>query len=225
MRRVCKNWWYNLLYVVEGIIVNNIILRNAIVRNIQSSHKVNDIEFDQADLLVKRNNQVKEDVITVKFKKFSNIYKDGDIIDIVGNVRSYTKKLPSGKNSVQIYVFTYFDKPNDTDDFTNDVKLDGRICMIEPLKVLNNNKQLLHFTIANNIIVDNVKINSYVPCIAWGELAKQLSQMPIGIKISVQGELHSREYKKQTVDDIEIKVAHELFIKKYVITPWVKDND
>ena len=41
---------------------------------------------------------------------------------------------------MQIYVFTYFDKPNDTDDFTNDVKLDGRICMIEPLKVLNNNK-------------------------------------------------------------------------------------
>ena len=116
--------------------MNKQILKG-LIRNIQPSHKINNIEYDQADLLVSRQNG-KDDVISIKFKKYSNRYKEGDLIELTGNIRSYSQKLPNGKNKVNLYVFTYFDVPEE--DLTNHFELDGRICKIEPLRRTKDGK-------------------------------------------------------------------------------------
>lgn len=94
--------------------MNNIILKG-VIRNIEYSHTINETEYDKADLIVKRDDG-SEDVISLRFKKFSNPYQEDQEIELVGNIRSYSRKLENGKNKVDIYVFTYFDVPTADDD-------------------------------------------------------------------------------------------------------------
>ena len=185
------------------------------LRNIEPSHMIGDVEYDKAQLVVRGEDR--EDIIDIKFKRFSNAYKEDDLVTLTGNVRSYSIVLDSGKNRVQIYVFTYFDKPEEDDsEYLNSVRIDGRICKLEELRTLSNGKSNIHFILANNLIIgeSSQKLNSYIPCIAWGNVAKEIAKLSVNSKISVSGRLQSREYKKRLSDkDFEIRVAHELYIE------------
>ena len=89
----------------------NTIRVKGVLRNIQDSHIINGIEFSKAHIIVPREDGT-EDVLNIRFKKFSNPYKEDQTISLSGNVRSYSSKLSSGKNKVELYVFTYFDQPD-----------------------------------------------------------------------------------------------------------------
>lgn len=196
--------------------MNNIQLRG-LIRNIQPSHKIQDIEYDQADLIVTRKNG-KEDIVTIKFKKYSNKYKENDIVELTGNIRSYSQKLDNGKNKVNLYVFTYFDIPPSEDN--NKFEIDGRICKIEPLRITRDGKYNIHFILANNLIIEETgqKLNSYLPCIAWGNLARKIEKLNINDKLILNGEFHSREYKKAINEsEFEFRVAHELVIQSFEV--------
>lgn len=190
----------------------NSVKLKGILRDIEHSHSIGDIEYDKADLIVQRENGI-DDIISLRFKKFSNTYKDGDTVSLVGNVRSYSKQLNDGKNKVDIYVFTYFDSPEE-DDITNSVIVDGRICKIEDVRILPNGKKNIHFIVANNLVTsDGKKLNSYLPCIAWGKTAQEISNMRVNDFIQISGKLQSREYKKYIAeDDFEIRIAHEVYV-------------
>lgn len=197
--------------------MNEIIL-SGILKNIQYSHSIGDVEYNKAQIIVPRDNGF-EDVINLKFKSFSNPYKDNDKISLIGNIRSYSYKISEDKNKVLIYVFTYFDKPSDT-SVMNEVILDGRICKIDELRITKNRKHNLHFIIANNMYsADSTKrLNSYIPCIAWGNLAKELQNYSVNTKIRVHGQLHSREHKKRFENgELEIRIAHELLVTDFEI--------
>lgn len=197
--------------------MNKINLRG-LIRNIRPSHKIKDIEYDQADLISTRSNG-RDDIITIKFKRFSNKYKEGDLIELSGNIRSYSQKLNTGRNKVNLYVFTYFDLPQD-DEVANHFDIDGRICKIEDIRFTRDGKKNIHFILANNLILDesNQKLNSYLPCIAWGRVAENLSKLSVNDKICIHGELHSREYKKMlNENDFEFRVAHELVIQSFEV--------
>lgn len=198
--------------------MNDIRLKG-ILKNIQSSHTIQGIEFDKATLIVPRDNG-KEDAINIRFKKYSNPYQEDQEISIYGNVRSYSTKVDDGKNKVELYVFTYFDLP-DLDDndqeYGNNFEVDGRICKIEAPRKTKDGKTNIHLILANNLIVSDgtKRLNSYIPCIAWGSIAKQLSNCSVNDKIKVRGELHSREYKKTLEDgSFEFRVAHECVISE-----------
>ena len=201
--------------------MNEIILKGQI-RDISFSHIVNGVEYEKANFIVPRQDG-KEDILSLKFKKFSNKYKDGDIIELVGNLRSYSKKIDDFKSKVQLYVFTYFNLPStlvddDGEIINNKVELDGRICKLEELRTTISGKQNLHFIIANNIISGNNKLNNYIPSVAWGKLALSLSNLKISERVKVKGELHSRTYKKiLDNDEIEFKTAHELVVTELEI--------
>ena len=201
----------------------NIVQLKGVLKNIRYSHTIKDVEYNKADLISKRKDG-KEDIVTIEFKKFSNPYKEDQEVELAGNVRSFSKRGEDGKNKVQIYVFTYFDKPATEDEVTNDVLIDGTICKIEDLRYTKSGKANIHFILANNISKDgsNVKLNSYIPCVAWGMTAKEMVNKKVGDKVSFRGELHSREYKKTLENgDIEIRVAHEVLITN--ILPYIED--
>lgn len=199
--------------------MNKIILKGYF-RNIQPSHVINNVEYCKSDFIVKNPHTGNDDIISLKFKKFSNKYKDNDFAEISGNLRSYSQKNEDGTNKVSIYVFTYQDIVEEDIEEDNYAEIDGRICKKDILRTTKSGKNNFHFTLANNIISDKTgqKVNSYIPCVAWGRLAIEMANLNINDKIGVTGELHSREYKKNLDNgEIEIRVAHELIIKSYVI--------
>ena len=195
----------------------NTIRLKGVLRDIQDSHIINGIEFSKAHLVVPRDNG-KEDVLNIRFKKYSLPYQEDQEVSFSGNVRSYSAKLDSGKNKVELYVFTYFDQPDldeNDQEYRNFLELDGRICKLDQIRKTRNNKTNIHLILANNLIVSDgsKKLNSYIPCIAWGDLAEKLSNLHIDSQIKIKGELHSREYKKTFADGtFEFRVAHEVEI-------------
>lgn len=196
----------------------NSILLKGYFRNIQFSHAIEGVEYCKSDFIVKNAHNGNDDVISLKFKKFTNKYKDGDFAEIYGNIRSYSCKNQDGSNKVSIYVFTYQDIVDTDIEEDNYAEIDGRICKTDILRTTKSGKNNFHFIIANNIISEktNQKVNSYIPCVAWGKLAIELSKLNINDKVGLTGELHSREYKKQLDNgEIEIKIAHELVVKSY----------
>lgn len=194
----------------------NKIMLKGLLTNIQPSHKIKDIEYDQSDLIVSRTDG-KEDIISLKFKKFCNRYKEGDKVELTGNIRSYSQKISEDKNKVNLYVFTYFDIPETEEN--NYIELDGRICKIDALRTTKTGKNNIHFILANNLITDaKQKLNSYIPCIAWGKTAKDISKLSVNDKLVIKGELHSREYKKMIDNsEFEFRVAHECVVKSFDI--------
>lgn len=199
--------------------MNEIVLKG-IIKDIESSHSIDDITFDKAKLIVKRSTGA-EDVINLRFKSYSNKYKENDLITLKGNVRSYSYKVSEDKNKVVIYVFTYFDQPEDIDEsVTNTVTINGRICKVNELRNNKNGKQNVHFILANNLLSNDgsKRLNSYIPCIAWNKLAKELSKLSVNTQLKLKGELHSREHKKVLDNgEIEIRVAHELLVLDYEV--------
>ena len=197
--------------------MNEIILKG-FIRDITPSHIINGVEYEKANLIVERQNG-KEDILPLKFKKFSNIYSEGDKVELIGNLRSYSRKLDNNKSKVDLYVFTYFNLPSTDNenyvDISNKVTIDGRVCKIDELRTTQSGKSNLHFILANNIISNNQKLNNYIPSVAWGKLAIQLhaANLSVSDKVKVTGELHSRIYKKVLENgEIELRTAYELVV-------------
>ena len=197
--------------------MNSIYLKGQL-KDIEYSHNIEDIKFSKAKLIVKRNTGI-EDVINLRFKSFSNIYSENDLIELKGNIRSYSYKIDENTNKVVIYVFTYFDSVDDLDS-NNMAEVDGRICKINNLRTTKTGKHNIHFILANNIISENnsKRLNSYIPCIAWGKTAKEISKLSVNTKLKLKGELHSREHKKIHSDgQVEIRVAHEFLVTDFEV--------
>ena len=200
--------------------MNEVILKGRI-RDIAFSHSINGIEYDKANFITAREDG-KEDILSLKFKKFSNIYSEGDLIELVGNLRSYSKKLDDNTSRVELYVFTYFDTPS-TDienysDIINQVNIDGRICKLDQLRTTKNGKNNLHFILANNIISTDQKLNNYIPSVAWGKLAIELTKLKVSDRVRIKGQLHSRTYKKILPDgELDFRTAHELIVNSLEI--------
>lgn len=197
--------------------MNKITLKGRL-ENIEYSHNIGEVEYDKANLIVESQSGT-ESILSVKFKKYSNKHRQGDIISLVGNIRSYSTLKQDGTNKVNVYVFTYMDEPESPQDgveVVNKVELDGKICKLSDIHKLYSGKSL-QFILANNIQVNQTKrLNSYIPCIAYNEIAEQIEKLSVGDKIKITGEFRSRQYKKKLPDDeIEIRVAHQVVIKSF----------
>lgn len=204
--------------------MNKIILKGTI-KDIEYSHTIKNIDYSKANLLVLRKDG-KEDIISLRFKSFACKYKDGDYVELIGNLRSYSRKLDENKNKVEIYVFTYFDYPTEDDekeflDSTNEFLISGKVCKLNELHKTKTGKQNIQFILANNIINnDNTqKINNYIPMVSWGQDATDISEtLKVNDAVTIRGQLHSRTYVKNLPEgEVEIRVAHEGIIIGMVI--------
>ena len=197
----------------------NKIQLSGVINNITYSHTIGTTDYDKAEIIVPKYNG--EDVLQLRFKHYSNTYENGEQIALVGNIRSYSEKLET-KNKVHLYVFTYFDKPeNDSEEEVvwNNFEVDGRICKIDNIRTSANGKQNIHFILANNIISKNThqKLNTYIPMVAFGDTAVEIAKLHVSDKIQVTGKLNSREYIKKLDDGtIETRMAYEGIVSSFV---------
>ena len=197
----------------------NKIQLSGVINNITYSHTIGTTDYDKAEIIVPKYNG--EDVLQLRFKHYSNTYENGEQIALVGNIRSYSEKLEN-KNKVHLYVFTYFDKPeNDSEEEVvwNNFEVDGRICKIDNIRTSAKGKQNIHFILANNIISKNThqKLNTYIPMVAFGDTAVEIAKLHVSDKIQVTGKLNSREYIKKLDDGtIETRMAYEGIVSSFV---------
>ena len=70
----------------------NVITLRGYLRDIQFSHMQGNVEYEKANLICPRVGGKDDDIISLRYKKFTNKYKEGDFIEVKGNLRSYSTK-------------------------------------------------------------------------------------------------------------------------------------
>ena len=140
--------------------------------------------------------------------------KDGDIVKIEGQLRSYNKFIDNS-NRLVLTIFakhiTFFEDEKESKN-PNKIFLEGYICKAPIYRETPFGREITDLLIAVNRLYNK---SDYIPTIAWGRNARFSSNLNVGDKIRIWGRVQSRQYQKKYPDgNIENKVAYEVSISK-----------
>lgn len=140
--------------------------------------------------------------------------KDGDIIKVEGQLRSYNKFIDNS-NRLVLTIFakhiTFFEDKKESKN-PNKIFLEGYICKSPIYRETPFGREITDLLIAVNRLYNK---SDYIPTIAWGRNARFSSNLNVGDKIRIWGRVQSRQYQKKYPEgNIENKVAYEVSISK-----------
>ncbi len=143
---------------------------------------------------------------------FENPPRVNDFVEIKGQVRTYNE-LTEGRNKLNVVVFAKEIFLSENFGYNeNYVYLEGFLCK-EPLKRTSRlGRDICDLMLAVNRMYNK---SDYIPCIAWGRNAGYAESLGVGTKLSVEGRIQSREYRKKLEDgSSEMRKAFEVSIVK-----------
>ncbi len=131
----------------------------------------------------------------------------GDRVEARGEVRSYNNRSGQGSR-LQIFLFAR-QLALTGEPPRNDVQLTGALCRPPVYRRTPMGREICDLLLAVNRRYGQ---SDYLPCIAWGSLARQCREMGVGEKLSFCGRLQSRSYVKVIDGAEERKTAFEISI-------------
>ena len=136
--------------------------------------------------------------------------KEADRIHIFGQLRSFNNKTFNGAKLI-VSIFARDIIAEECDD-RNDILLRGTICKTPTLRKTPLGREICDFMLAVNRRCGR---SDYIPCIAWGQKAREIAQLPVGTAITVSGRFQSRPYTKLTESGPIHKTAYEVSVIEY----------
>lgn len=147
--------------------------------------------------------------------------KEGEMLEINGQVRTYNRE-EGGKSKLEILIFVrdfkyikketsicpgYAGYSNET-GYINDIRLEGFICKPPIRRTSPLGREICDLMIAVNRQYNK---SDYIPAIAWGKNAAWCECLEVGDKVTADGRIQSRNYRKITDDGSQvIKTAYEV---------------
>ncbi len=132
---------------------------------------------------------------------------DGDGLRATGEVRSHNNRTGVGSR-LQIFLFARTLEPCDEPP-RNDLCLTGVVCRPTIYRRTPLGREICDLLLAVNRRYGRA---DYLPCIAWGSLARLCREQAVGDSLSFSGRLQSRTYLK-VIDGVEEeKTAFEVSI-------------
>ena len=128
-------------------------------------------------------------------------------LSVAGEIRSFNNKSGQG-NRLVITVFAKELAFTDEQD-SNSVRLSGMLCKEPTLRKTPMGRQICDIILAVNRRYGR---SDYLPCIAWGRTAQELSTRTTGEPVSLMGRIQSRKYIKATPDGAEERTAFEISV-------------
>ncbi|MDR0813152.1 MAG: single-stranded DNA-binding protein [Oscillospiraceae bacterium] len=133
----------------------------------------------------------------------------GERVRISGEIRSQNEPGTNGRSRLIIFVFAdgiEFAGADVRDE--NEVELIGVICKEPTFRSTPSGRKICDVMLAINRPRGK---SNYLPAIAWGRCAYELSDCPVGTVISLYGRLQSRKYiKKHSETFSEERTAFEI---------------
>jgi primosomal replication protein N len=126
---------------------------------------------------------------------------------VEGELRSFNNKRGGGSRLVitVLALKLYFSDEEDC----NSALLSGVICKTPTLRKTPMGRQICDLILAVNRRYGR---SDYLPCIAWGRLAEELSARDVGDTVSLEGRVQSRKYIKTENGEQSERVAFEVSI-------------
>ena len=143
----------------------------------------------------------------------------GKFVEVGGQLRSYNKHEEYGRSRLILNLFVraiqvYDDDADLEETDGNLIYLNGFICRLPVFRTTPKGRDIADLLIAVNRQYGR---SDYIPCIAWGRVAKYANELRIGDEIELDGRMQSREYFKRFSDDPEdgeTRTAYEISVKR-----------
>ena len=189
-------------------------LCGAVLSELKFSHKTyGEIFYTFVLGIERRSGYIDEINIMVSERLiFENSPRINDFVEIKGQVRTYNE-LSEGRNKLNVVVFAKEICLSESFGYNeNYVYLEGFLCK-EPIKRTSPlGRDICDLMLAVNRMYNK---SDYIPCIAWGRNAGYAESLGVGTKLSVEGRIQSREYRKKLEDgSSEMRKAFEVSIVK-----------
>lgn len=138
------------------------------------------------------------------------VLNENDHVHIFGQLRSFNNKSGGGaKLIVSLFARDIIREPCEE---RNDILLRGTVCKPPTLRKTPLGREISDFMLAVNRKYGR---SDYLPCIAWGQNAREISAKPVGTVLTVSGRFQSRQYIK-TEDGVPVhKTAYEVSVIDY----------
>lgn len=130
---------------------------------------------------------------------------DGDFVEVSGEVRSYNNKSGEGRKLVISVLAKHLAVTDGEDE--NSVVLHGTLCKEPVLRRTPMGRMICDMMLAVNRKYGK---SDYIPCIAWGQTAAEVSELSVGDRIRIEGRLQSRKYIKTENGETYERTAYEV---------------
>lgn len=186
---------------------NSIVLRGSLVELPQFSHENHGKRFLRFVLEVPRLSGA-VDLLPVIAEETLVGQLDpcgGSMLTVTGQVRSHNLRTDAGRR-LMIFVFASSILAEDGDP-VNEVILEGPLCKEPVYRRTPLGREICDMMLA---VPRAFHRADYLPCIAWGRTALELSGCHTRDIIRITGRLQSRIYTKLTEEGLEERTAYEI---------------
>ena len=188
---------------------NRVVLRGTVAGEAVLSHQVHGIDFYRFPLAVPRLSG-REDLLNILFPLSSPetaLPQAGAFVEVTGEIRSFNNRSGVGNRLViSVYARQMHREPGEEE---NRLRLTGTLCKVPVYRRTPLGRDICDLMLAVNRRYGRT---DYLPCIAWGSLALQCSQLQTGDALWLDGRLQSRTYLKTIGETTQERTAFEISI-------------
>ena len=188
---------------------NRIVLHGRVEAVPMVSHMNHGEEFSTFPLCASRLSGVEDrlNVVVSDTLLMECPLKAGDEITVYGEVRSFNNKSGVGSRLV-ITVFARELRREQAED-ENALELAGTLCKAPVYRRTPLGRDICDMMLAVNRRYGRT---DYLPCIAWGTLARKCREMNVGDALEIAGRLQSRVYTKRVGEEEQKRTAFEVSV-------------
>lgn len=135
---------------------------------------------------------------------------EAERVCVSGELRSFNNRRGEGPKLV-ITVFARSLSLAEGGEDVNDIALRGTLCKTPVLRVTPMGRDICDLMLAVNRRYGRA---DYLPCIAWGGLARLCGGLEVGDGVRLEGRLQSRAYTKVDHGVSEVRTAYEVSVMK-----------
>lgn len=190
-------------------ITNSVELRGTLASRPVFSHESRGERFFHFSLEVSRLSGVTDSINIVAREQLlaETLVELEDKLLVVGELRSFNDK--SGERSKLVITVFAKELTLDSAEDVNIVELSGALCKQPTLRTTPMGREICDLMIAVNRRYGR---SDYLPCISWGQRAREASGWQVGAKVRLLGRIQSRCYIKN-IDGVPVeKTAYEVSI-------------
>jgi primosomal replication protein N len=193
----------------ETRIANKVELRGAAASRPVFSHESRGERFYQFTLEVERLSGALDSLTVIAREAFLTALEldyQGKVY-VLGELRSFNNKSGEGSKLV-ISVFARELRLEDGEDI-NSAELCGTLCKPTNLRTTPMGREICDLMLAVNRKYGR---SDYLPCIAWGQRARDASAWGVGSRVWIRGRIQSRRYIKNLDGEAVEKTAFEVSV-------------
>lgn len=186
---------------------NHIMLRGVLSQLPRFSHENHGKRFYSFPLEVERLSGTM-DVLPVLLPEHVLCRMDlsgGDMLEVTGQIRTFNNRTSEERKLV---ISVYAESLTACEgDPQNSVMLTGTLCKAPVFRQTPLGRQICDGMLAVNRPYHRA---DYIPCIFWGETAREVGCCDVGTVLRLEGRLQSRDYLKVIGEESRMRTAYEV---------------